>query len=142
MSQSSHFSYCLQVKFFDMVDLAESYSIRVLDTVLGVSLYATTHLILGSTSIQLVDVEALEKRRTIADDSQEDENLLNPPLHLVQFGPKGQIATASVESNVVKLWPAVSQNTGHITYAENTLHVGESKSSLGCVYRCVVCMYV
>lgn len=120
-----------------MVDLAENYSICLTNTVLGVSMYAGSHLILGSTSIQLVDVESPEKRRTVADDTQEDENLLDPPLHLVQFGPKGQIVTASVESNVVKLWPAVSQNSGHITYAESTLHVGEDKSSMGCVYRYV-----
>lgn len=124
----------LQVKFFNVADLAEAYSMHLTDTVLDMSTCGGSYLILGSSSIQLVDMESPEKRRTVADDSHEDENLLNPPLHLVQLGPKGRLATASVESNIVKLWPPVSQNTGHITFAESTLHVGEDRNSVGCVY--------
>lgn len=125
----------MQVKFFSSADLTESFSTRLTDTVLDMSMYGGNHLLLGSTSIQLLDLQAPEKRQIVADDSQEDEDLHDPPLHLVHFGPKGRMATASVESNVVKLWPAVSQNTGRVTFAENTLSVGEDRGSIGSIYR-------
>lgn len=111
---------------------------QLTDTVLDISAWhAGSHLILGSTSIQLVDMDTPEKRRTVADDSQEveDENLLNPPLHLVHFGPKGRMVTASVEGCLVKFWPPVSQNTGHMVSIEATIHVGEDRNSVGCIYR-------
>lgn len=98
-------------------------------------MYGDSHLILGSTSIQLLDMQAPERRQIVADDTQEDEDLHDPPLHLVQFGPKGRMVTASVESNVVKLWPTLSQNTGHITFTENTVYVGEDRNSVGSIYR-------
>ena len=101
------------------------------------TLHTGNHMILGSTSIQLMDIDSPEKRRTLADDSQEeeDENLLNPPLHLVQFGPKGRMVTASVEGSLIKVWPPVSQNTGPMVSIESTIHVGEDRNSVGCVYR-------
>lgn len=111
---------------------------RVTDTVLDISAWhAGSHMILGSTSIQLMDMDAPEKRRTVADDTQEeeDENLLNPPLHLVQFGPKGRMVSASVEDCTVKVWPPVLQNTGHMMAVEASIHVGEDRNSVGCVYR-------
>ena len=100
-------------------------------------MHGGSHVILGSTSIQLVDMEAPEKRRTIADDTQEDENLLDPPLHLAQFGPKGRIVTASVENNIVKLWPSVSQTANHMMYPEHTIYAREDRSGSGYVYRLV-----
>ena len=107
------------------------------NTVLDISMHGNSYLLLGSTTIQLVDMESLEKRRTVADDTQEDENLLCPPLHLAQFGPNGQMVTASVENNKVKLWPLISQTTGHITHPEKMLHIGEDKNSIGSIYRYV-----
>lgn len=75
-------------------------------------MHGSNHLILGSTSLQLVDGDNPEKRRTVADDTQEDENLLDPPLHLARFGPKGTLVTASVENCLVKVWPPIDENTG------------------------------
>ena len=126
---------CLQVKFFKSTDLKESFTTRLTDTVLDMSVFGGSHLMLGSTSIQLLDLQLPDKRQIVADDTREDENLHNPPLHLVQFGPKGRMVTASVESSLVKLWPAPSSNTGRITRAEKTLHVGEDKDSVGTIYR-------
>lgn len=123
------------MKFFSCTDLIEKVSTRLTDTVLDMSIYGDSHLILGSTSIQLLDMQAPERRQIVADDTQEDENLHDPPLHLVRFGPKGRMVTASVENNVVKMWPALSNNTGHITFAENTLHVGEDRNTIGSIYR-------
>ena len=105
------------------------------DTVLDISMHGGSHMILGSTSIQLVDMDALEKRRIIADDTQEDENLLDPPLHLARFGPKGCLVTASVENNVVKLWPSVSQTSSHMMYPERTIYAREDRNGNGYVYR-------
>ena len=98
------------------------------------SIHSGSHLILGSTSIQLMDMSAPEKRQIVADDSQEDESLHDPPLHLVRFGPKGRVVSASVESNTVKLWPSLAQNTGHRAFVESCLKVGEEKS-FGTIYR-------
>lgn len=84
-----------------------------------------------------MDMSAPEKRQIVADDSQDDENLHDPPLHLVRFGPKGRMVSASVESNTVKLWPSLAQNTtGHVTSVESSLKVGEDRS-FGTIYRCV-----
>lgn len=91
-------------------------------------------MILGSTSIQLMDMSAPEKRQIVADDSQEDESLHDPPLHLVRFGPKGRMVSASVESNTVKLWPSLAQNTGHMTSVESSMKVGKDKT-FGAIYR-------
>ena len=118
------------------MDLSETKCLTLSDTVLDISIYGSSHLILGSTSIQLVDIEFPEKRRTIADDLQEDESLIDPPLHLSQFGPKGEMATASVENNIVKLWPQVPHTSSHDTQPECRLLVGDSDTN-GCVYRYV-----
>lgn len=128
---STHF----QVKFFNTADLSETNCLTLSDTVLDISVYGGSHVILGSTSIQLVDIESPEKRRTIADDLHEDENLNDPPLHVVQFGPKGRMATASVESNTVKLWPQVPHISSHNTHPESRLHVGDS---VGSIYKYVL----
>ena len=118
-----------------MSDLSEKHSVRVTDTVLDLSVYGGNHLLLGSTSIQLVDLDSPEKRRTVADDTQEDENLQDPPLHLAKFGPKGHMVTGSVENVVVKLWSPVTQTTGHIMHPETIILVREDKYSIGSIYR-------
>lgn len=123
-----------QVKFFSGVDLSETKSLTLSDTVLDISMYGNSHMVLGSTSIQLVNVESPEKRRTVADNLQDDENLLDPPLHLTQFGPKGQMATASVENCTVKLWPQVPHASSHITHPEGRIHVGGGGTP-GSIYR-------
>ena len=99
-------------------------------------IYDHTHLVVGSTSIQIIDMDNLEKRRTVADDSNEDESLEDPPLHLVKFGPKGRLATASAENNRVRLWPsAVTQSMGIVTMPEALFVIGEDIQGHGCVYR-------
>ena len=128
-----------QVKFFSGVDLSETNSVSLPDTVLDMSTYGGNHLVLGSTSIQLVDLNELEKRQTIADNVQDDENLVDPPLHLTQFGPKGKMATASVENNTVKLWPHISLSSDCSTHPENRIKVGGA-SGTGYIYRCVSCV--
>lgn len=100
-------------------------------------IYDHTHLVVGSTSIQIIDMDNLEKRRIIADDTNaEDESLEDPPLHLVKFGPKGRLATASAENNLVRLWPSVvTQTAGVVTMPEALFMVGEDIQGHGCVYR-------
>ena len=99
-------------------------------------MYDHTHLVLGSTSIQVIDIDNHDKKRTVADDANEDESLEDPPLHLVKFGPKGRLVTASAEGNMVKLWPPVVDNSGGIvTMPEAMFLIGEeSQRHLGCVY--------
>ena len=90
-----------QVCLWKISDLSPENTIRVTDTVLAVDQWEDTHLVVGSTSVQVINIDILEKRRTVADDSCEDESLENPPLHLAQYGPTGCLVTANVESNVV-----------------------------------------
>jgi len=105
--------------------------------VLDVSAFKERYVIMGSTSIQLVDLENPERRRTIADDVEEDENLLDPPLHLAKFGPTGRVVTASVESNVLKFWPALASMSSPVVQPEVRVQVKEDRDSVGCIYRWV-----
>lgn len=49
-------------------------SLRVSDTVLSLSSWSR-YLCIGYTSIQLADTDAFEWKRTVADDTNDDENL-------------------------------------------------------------------
>ncbi len=110
-------------------------SLHLTDTILDLAVYDHTHLVLGSTSVQIVDIEDLDKRQTVADDTNDDESLDNPPLHLAKFGPQGRLVTASAESNVVKLWPpVVTQTGGIVTMPEAMLAVGEENQGRGSIY--------
>ena len=124
-----------QVKFLNASDLSEKNSLTLTNTVLDISTFSGRYMIAASTSIQLIDRESPERRRTIADDVAEDENLEDPPLHLVRFGPKGQVATASVESNILKLWPSVAQTSSPNMQPENRIQVQENKDTTGYIYR-------
>ncbi len=116
-------------------DLSQVSSLRLTDTVLDLAVFNHTHLAIGSTSIQIVDIEDQDKKQTVADDTCEDESLENPPLHLVEFGPNGRLVTASAESNVVKLWPpVVTQTGGVVTMPDAIIAVGEEHQERGCVY--------
>ena len=124
-----------QVCLWKISDLSPENTIRVTDTVLAVDQWEDTHLVVGSTSVQVINIDILEKRRTVADDSCEDESLENPPLHLAQYGPTGCLVTANVESNVVKVWPSVLQTAGVVTVPEHRICVGKELDESGCVYR-------
>ena len=116
----------LQAHFLDTSDLSELDSVRLTNTVLDLAVYDHTHLAIGSTSIQVIDIENRDRRRTVADDTNDDESLENPPLHLVKFGPKGYLVTASAENNIVKLWPpVVTQAGGVVTMPKAMFVVGE-----------------
>lgn len=108
------------------------------DTVLDIDEWEDTNLLVGSTSVQLINIENLERKRTIADDSCEDESLENPPLHFAQYGPTGSLVTANVESNVVKVWPSVVQTSGVVTVPEKRICVGQELDDSGCVYRYII----
>lgn len=107
----------------------------MMDTVLSVDQWEDSQLVVGSTSVQLISVDYLERRRTVADDSCEDESLENPPLHFAQFGPTGSLVTANVESNVIKIWPSVVQASNVVTIPEKRISVGQELDDSGCVYR-------
>lgn len=110
-------------------------SLRLTDTVLDLAVFDHTHLAIGSTSIQIVDIEDQDKKQTVADDTCDDESLENPPLHLIKFGPGGRLVTASAENNVVKLWPPmVTQTGGVVTMPDAIFAVGEESQERGCVY--------
>ena len=66
----THTQACL----WDTSDLSVLRCVRVSNTVLQVDVRGGS-LVIGSTLIQLVDTENLEKRRTIADDTVSDESL-------------------------------------------------------------------
>jgi len=121
--------------FWDTSDLSVMRCVRVTNTVLQVDLQGG-FLAIGSTNIQLVDTNNLDKRRTVADDTVSDESLQNPPLHLVAFGPKGRLVTAAVESNIVKLWPSVTPHSSIVTTPESSITVSHEQSVTeeGCVY--------
>ena len=57
--------------------------------------------------------------------------LQNPPLHLVQFTSEGQIVSAGVESNVVKVWPRLTQESSIYVKPLHSITVHEHC----CVYR-------
>ena len=60
----------------------------------------------------------------------------NPPLHLVTFGPNGHLVTATVESNIVKIWPPLSQSNIVTTPDFNiTVKHEQGQEEAGCVYR-------
>ena len=60
----------------------------------------------------------------------------NPPLHLVAFGPNGHLVTAAVESNIVKIWPPLSQSN-IVTTPDSSIAVKheQGQEEAGCVYR-------
>ena len=125
----------LQARFLDTSDLSELDSVRLSDTVLDLAVYDHTHLAIGSTSIQVIDIDNRDRKRTVADDSNDDESLEDPPLHLVKFGPKGRLVTASAEDSVVKLWPpVVTQAGGIVTMPAAMFMVGEENQEQGCIY--------
>ncbi len=128
-------SLSLQVKFLNGSNLSEVSSISMTNTVLDVSTFNEQHVVMASTSIQLVDLQSQDRRRTIADDVADDENLEDPPLHLAQFGPTGKVVTASVESNVLKLWPSMSSTSSPHVQPEARIQVQDDSNSTGCIYR-------
>ncbi|XP_019848951.1 PREDICTED: uncharacterized protein LOC109580353 isoform X2 [Amphimedon queenslandica] len=85
---------------------------RLPDTVLSSSFHPP-FLALGSASIQVIDTTSpdYEWRRTVADDSSDDENLSDPPLHFVAYTSSGHLISASVESNLVKIWPLINKGS-------------------------------
>lgn len=124
----------------DTSDLSEIRSIQLQDTILDMDTHDHTYLVIGSTFVQIIDMDNPEKRRIIADDSNEDESLEDPPLHLVRFGPQGRLVTASAESNLVRLWPAViTHTTGIVTLPEALFLLKDNFEEAGCVhwYICV-----
>ena len=64
----------IQACFWDTSDLSVMRCFRVTNTVLQVDLQGG-FLAIGSTNIQLVDTNNLDKRRTVADDTVSDESL-------------------------------------------------------------------
>lgn len=63
-----------QAVFWDASTLTLMQSIRLLDTVLGVDMWSQ-FLVVGSSTIQLVNLHNTDWKRTIADDTKEDESL-------------------------------------------------------------------
>ena len=93
----------------------------------------------GSTTVQLINLNNFDKRRTIADDMGSDENLLDPALHRVKFGPKGHIITAGVEGSVLKLWPIMSSSSKIVSEPDTRIMMGQELDESGCIYRYVSC---
>ena len=91
----------------------------------------------GSTTVQLIFLDNLDKRRTIADDMGSDESIEDPALHRVKFGPKGHIVTASVEASVLKLWPTMSIGSKIVAEPDTRILMGQELDEFGCIYRCV-----
>lgn len=121
------------VSFWNTLDLSPVHHVQMLDTVLSVHMWNNT-LVIGSTSTQLVNMDNYDRRRTIVDTSmeEEDEDLENPPLHLVTFGSQGRLATAAVEGNTVKLWPPVSSKSNIVSIPDTSIAVGQELP--GCIY--------
>lgn len=63
-----------QVTLWNTEDMSQARSLRVSDTVLALSSW-NHYLCIGYTSIQLTDTETFEWKRTVADDTNDDENL-------------------------------------------------------------------
>jgi ankyrin repeat protein len=106
-------------------ELSVKQRVRQQDSVLGVEKWAE-HLVVSSTFVTLNSLGDPGQRRIVADDSQEDESLTDPPLHFASFGAEGVLATASVEGHVVKVWPPMTPQAGLPVQPQARLEVGVS----------------
>ena len=59
--------------------------------------------------------------------------LQDPPLHLVSYTPHGDLISASVEGNVVKIWPSVLPED--ISQPKAYLTLKKSEGDVGSIYR-------
>lgn len=118
----------------DEEGLTQSKELRLGNTILSVA-SNSPFVAMGSTFIQVADVITESGwRRTVADDSSEDESLENPPLHLVSFTPDGHLVTAGVESNDVKIWPSINPDSV-ISQPLTIYHPKEEKDEAGTIFR-------
>ena len=130
------YNYSLQVYIWDTSDFSkEGLKLRFNNTILDIDIHGEKQLVVGSTTVQLINLDSLDRRRTIADDMGSDENLLDPALHRVRFGPKGHIITAGVEGSVLKLWPVMTNSSKIVSEPDTRLMIGQELDEQGCVYR-------
>jgi ankyrin repeat protein len=115
--------------FWEMEEkLSVRQRVRQQDSVLGVEKWEE-HLVVSSCFVTLESLDETNQRRIVADDTQEDESLTNPPLHFASFGPDGMLVTASVEGHVVKVWPPMASQTAIAVQPQARLTVGGSKET-------------
>lgn len=125
-----------QVYIWDTSDLSkEKLTLRFNNTVLDIDIHGDNQLLVGSTTVQLINLDNTDRRRTIADDMGSDENLLDPALHRARFGPKGHVITAGVEGSVLKLWPVMTSSSKIVSEPDTRLMIGQELDNPGCVYR-------
>lgn len=130
------YNYSLQVYIWDTSDFSkEGLKLRFNNTILDIDIHGEKQLVVGSTTVQLINLDSLDRRRTIADDMGSDENLLDPALHRARFGPKGHIITAGVEGSVLKLWPVMTSSSKIVSEPDTRLMIGQELDEQGCVYR-------
>lgn len=130
------YNYSLQVYIWDTSDFSkEGLKLRFNNTILDIDIHGEKQLVVGSTTVQLINLDSLDRRRTIADDMGSDENLLDPALHRARFGPKGHIITAGVEGSVLKLWPVMTNSSKIVSEPDTRLMIGQELDEQGCVYR-------
>ena len=128
--------HSLQVYIWDTSDFSkDKLTLRFNNTVLDIDVHGENQLVVGSTAVQLINLDNLDRRRTIADDMGSDENLLDPALHRARFGPKGHVITAGVEGSVLKLWPVMTSSSKIVSEPDTRLMIGQELDEPGCVYR-------
>ena len=126
----------VQVYIWDTTDFSkEKTTLKFTNTILDIDIHGDNQLVVGSTTVQFMYLDNLEKRRTIADDMGSDESLEDPALHRAKFGPKGHIITASVEASVLKLWPVMSNTSKIVSEPDTRILMGQELDQPGCIYR-------
>jgi WD40 repeat protein len=126
----------LQVRVWDDTEEEPIQEFKLSNTVLGVS-YHAPFLVAASTTIQVTNSTNYDWKRTIADDSTEDESLEDPPLHMATYCPDGHLITATAESNIIKIWPPTSANSVGGA-PKNTIKVQEKTKDVGTIKRICV----